>query len=32
VTYRGNQITVDDVVFLPTPVQRPRVPIWIGGL
>jgi alkanesulfonate monooxygenase SsuD/methylene tetrahydromethanopterin reductase-like flavin-dependent oxidoreductase (luciferase family) len=31
VTYRGNQITVDDVVFLPTPVQRPRVPIWVGG-
>lgn len=30
-TYRGNQITVDDVVFLPTPVQRPRVPIWVGG-
>jgi alkanesulfonate monooxygenase SsuD/methylene tetrahydromethanopterin reductase-like flavin-dependent oxidoreductase (luciferase family) len=32
VTYRGNQVTVDDVTFLPTPVQRPRVPIWIGGL
>jgi alkanesulfonate monooxygenase SsuD/methylene tetrahydromethanopterin reductase-like flavin-dependent oxidoreductase (luciferase family) len=31
VTYRGNQITIDDVVLLPTPVQRPRVPIWIGG-
>jgi alkanesulfonate monooxygenase SsuD/methylene tetrahydromethanopterin reductase-like flavin-dependent oxidoreductase (luciferase family) len=31
VTFRGNQITIDDVVFLPTPVQRPRVPIWIGG-
>ncbi|GIH18630.1 LLM class flavin-dependent oxidoreductase [Rugosimonospora africana] len=31
VTYRGNQVTVDDVVFLPTPVQRPRVPIWVGG-
>src|SRR5215471_17837670 len=31
VTYRGNQITIDDVVFLPVPVQRPRVPIWIGG-
>jgi alkanesulfonate monooxygenase SsuD/methylene tetrahydromethanopterin reductase-like flavin-dependent oxidoreductase (luciferase family) len=24
VTYRGNQVTIDDVVFLPTPVQRPR--------
>jgi len=32
VTYRGNQITIDDVAFLPTPVQRPRVPVWIGGL
>jgi alkanesulfonate monooxygenase SsuD/methylene tetrahydromethanopterin reductase-like flavin-dependent oxidoreductase (luciferase family) len=32
VTYRGNQVTVDDVVFLPTPVQRPRVPVWVGGL
>src|SRR5262249_59281197 len=31
VTYRGNQITIDDVVFLPVPVQRPRVPIWVGG-
>ena len=25
VTYRGNQITINDVVFQPTPVQRPRV-------
>jgi alkanesulfonate monooxygenase SsuD/methylene tetrahydromethanopterin reductase-like flavin-dependent oxidoreductase (luciferase family) len=32
VTYRGNQVTVDDVVFLPTPTQRPRVPVWVGGL
>jgi alkanesulfonate monooxygenase SsuD/methylene tetrahydromethanopterin reductase-like flavin-dependent oxidoreductase (luciferase family) len=32
VTFRGNQVTVDDVVFRPTPVQRPRVPIWVGGL
>ncbi len=32
VTYRGNQITIDDVVFQPTPVQRPRVPIWVRGL
>jgi Luciferase-like monooxygenase len=31
VTYRGNRITIDDVVFLPTPVQRPRVPVWVGG-
>jgi alkanesulfonate monooxygenase SsuD/methylene tetrahydromethanopterin reductase-like flavin-dependent oxidoreductase (luciferase family) len=32
VSYRGNQVTIDDVVFLPTPVQRPRVPVWVGGL
>jgi alkanesulfonate monooxygenase SsuD/methylene tetrahydromethanopterin reductase-like flavin-dependent oxidoreductase (luciferase family) len=32
VSYRGNQITIDDVAFLPTPVQRPRVPIWVGGV
>jgi len=32
VTYRGNQITINDVVFQPTPVQRPRVPIWVGGV
>jgi alkanesulfonate monooxygenase SsuD/methylene tetrahydromethanopterin reductase-like flavin-dependent oxidoreductase (luciferase family) len=31
-TYRGNQVTIDDVTFLPTPVQRPRVPIWVGGV
>lgn len=31
VTYQGNQVTIDDVVFLPTPVQRPRVPVWVGG-
>src|SRR5262249_9424740 len=31
VTYRGNQVTIHDVVFLPVPVQRPRVPIWVGG-
>nr|WP_233508067.1 hypothetical protein [Spongiactinospora gelatinilytica] len=31
VSYHGNQITIDDVTFLPTPVQRPRVPIWVGG-
>ena len=32
VTYRGNQLAIDDVVFLPTPIQRPRVPIWVGGV
>jgi alkanesulfonate monooxygenase SsuD/methylene tetrahydromethanopterin reductase-like flavin-dependent oxidoreductase (luciferase family) len=32
VTYRGDQVTIVDVTFLPTPVQRPRVPIWVGGM
>jgi alkanesulfonate monooxygenase SsuD/methylene tetrahydromethanopterin reductase-like flavin-dependent oxidoreductase (luciferase family) len=32
VTYRGNQVTVEKVLFLPTPVQRPRVPVWVGGI
>ena len=31
VTYGGRHYQVDDVTLLPTPVQRPRVPIWIGG-
>jgi alkanesulfonate monooxygenase SsuD/methylene tetrahydromethanopterin reductase-like flavin-dependent oxidoreductase (luciferase family) len=31
VTYRGDHVTVDDVTFAPTPVQRPRVPVWVGG-
>jgi alkanesulfonate monooxygenase SsuD/methylene tetrahydromethanopterin reductase-like flavin-dependent oxidoreductase (luciferase family) len=31
VTFRGQHVVIDDVTFLPTPVQRPRVPIWVGG-
>lgn len=31
VTFRGQHVTVDDVAFQPTPVQRPRVPIWVAG-
>jgi alkanesulfonate monooxygenase SsuD/methylene tetrahydromethanopterin reductase-like flavin-dependent oxidoreductase (luciferase family) len=31
VTFRGEHVVVEDVVFRPTPVQRPRVPIWVGG-
>lgn len=31
VTFRGRQIVVEDVQMLPTPVQRPRVPVWIAG-
>lgn len=32
VTYRGDHVVIDDVTFLPTPVQRPRIPIWVGGV
>jgi alkanesulfonate monooxygenase SsuD/methylene tetrahydromethanopterin reductase-like flavin-dependent oxidoreductase (luciferase family) len=32
VTFRGDHVVVDDVAFLPTPVQRPRVPVWVGGV
>lgn len=31
VTYQGKHVSLDDVVFRPTPVQRPRVPIWVAG-
>lgn len=31
VTYKGKHVTLDDVVFRPTPVQQPRVPIWVAG-
>lgn len=31
VDYRGDHVTVRDVVFRPTPVQRPRVPVWVGS-
>jgi alkanesulfonate monooxygenase SsuD/methylene tetrahydromethanopterin reductase-like flavin-dependent oxidoreductase (luciferase family) len=30
-TFEGKHLTVRDVMFRPTPVQRPRVPIWVGG-
>jgi len=30
-SYRGRHLLVDDVRYLPTPVQRPRVPIWVAG-
>ncbi len=30
-SFRGRHYQVDEVTFQPTPVQRPRIPIWIGG-
>lgn len=32
VTFKGDHFELDDVVLLPTPLQRPRIPIVIGGL
>jgi alkanesulfonate monooxygenase SsuD/methylene tetrahydromethanopterin reductase-like flavin-dependent oxidoreductase (luciferase family) len=31
VTFRGAHVSIDDVAFRPVPVQRPRVPVWVGG-
>ena len=30
-TFQGELFRIDDVTFAPRPIQRPRVPIWIGG-
>jgi alkanesulfonate monooxygenase SsuD/methylene tetrahydromethanopterin reductase-like flavin-dependent oxidoreductase (luciferase family) len=32
VSFQGEHYRVDEVAFLPTPVQRPHVPIWVGGM
>ncbi len=29
--YSGRFNEIRETVFLPTPVQRPRIPIWVGG-
>jgi alkanesulfonate monooxygenase SsuD/methylene tetrahydromethanopterin reductase-like flavin-dependent oxidoreductase (luciferase family) len=29
--FSGSHYILDQVTFAPTPVQRPRIPIWIGG-
>ncbi|WP_405545402.1 LLM class flavin-dependent oxidoreductase [Streptomyces phaeochromogenes] len=31
VRHRGEHYTVDDIAFLPRPVQRPGVPVWAAG-
>lgn len=31
VTRRGEHVVAEDVQMLPTPVQRPRIPIWCPG-
>jgi alkanesulfonate monooxygenase SsuD/methylene tetrahydromethanopterin reductase-like flavin-dependent oxidoreductase (luciferase family) len=30
-SYQGKHFSVDDVAFLPRPLQKPRIPIWLGG-
>jgi len=29
--HHGRHYTVDETVFLPRPLQRPRIPIWVAG-
>ncbi len=31
VSYQGKHVSLDDAQLLPTPVQKPYPPIWIGG-
>ena len=31
VTHHGKHYKVDNVTFLPKPIQQPRIPIWVGG-
>ncbi len=30
-SYEGERLAVTDVTFTPTPVQQPRIPIWVVG-
>lgn len=31
VRHRGPHHLIDDLAFRPTPVQRPRIPVWVAG-
>jgi alkanesulfonate monooxygenase SsuD/methylene tetrahydromethanopterin reductase-like flavin-dependent oxidoreductase (luciferase family) len=31
VSFRGEHYRVDEVAFLPAPVQRPRIPVYVAG-
>ncbi len=31
VTHAGTHFTVKDVQLIPTPVQQPRIPVWVAG-
>lgn len=30
-SYQGNHYHVDEMTFLPPPIQQPRIPIWVPG-
>ena len=30
-SYKGKHYTLDEMTFLPPPVQQPRIPIWVAG-
>lgn len=30
-SYQGKHYAIEDVTFLPVPMQVPRIPIWVGG-
>jgi alkanesulfonate monooxygenase SsuD/methylene tetrahydromethanopterin reductase-like flavin-dependent oxidoreductase (luciferase family) len=30
-SYQGTHYHVEEIAFLPEPVQKPRIPIWVGG-
>lgn len=31
-SFDGEHYNLDEMVFLPQPVQQPRIPIWVGGV
>ncbi len=31
-SYKGEHFSIDPVRFTPTPVQRPRIPVWVAGV
>ncbi|HET6319298.1 MAG TPA: LLM class flavin-dependent oxidoreductase, partial [Chloroflexota bacterium] len=30
-SYHGSHVQIENVTLMPKPVQRPRIPIWVGG-
>jgi hypothetical protein len=31
-SYTGEHYTIDEVTFLPKPLQQPRIPVWVAGM